>query len=319
MDLETFQSLPTEEVARLVREAGTKVCVFPTNGTRRWFMLEYGPEREEDFARAYFDAFKRRHIEIYQLLFDHGLDTVLLPFFGQYMVGRGEGYVQMAAEGLARLATQSDILDFFKAWEVRVRFYGDHRKFLRSTPYAHLSDLFDELTAKTLTHNRHRLFFGVFAHDPAETIAELTVQYYVENGRIPDKRTLVEMYYGEHVDSVDLFIGFSKLRAFDMPLLTTGTEDLYFTVSPSPYITERQLRDILYDHLYIRQGEADYSTLSPRDWTWMRDFYRANLENTLGVGVKRGTIWYPVPQVELPSELADSRDYLRSRGREEGL
>ena len=117
---------------------------------------------------------------------------------------------------------------------------------------------------------------------------------------IPDKRTLVELYYGEYVEPVDLFIGFSKFRAFDMPLLTTGTEDLYFTVSPSPYLTERQLRDILYDHLFTRPGDLDYSAMDGDDWARMNGFYRANLGNTLGVGIKRGEVWYPLPQVELP-------------------
>jgi len=300
VDIETFQRLPTEEVARLVGETGPKACVFPTNGTRRWFMLEHRPEREEDFAPAYLDAMRKRQIEIYQLFFDHGLDTVLTPFFGPYLMKRGAGYVQMAAEGLAQMVTHPDILDFYKAHEVRVRFYGDYRKFFEPTPYAHLSDLLDEAAGQTLAHNRHRLFLGVFAHDSAETIAELAVHYYVEHGHIPDKRTLIELYYGEYVEPVDLFIGFSKFRAFDMPLLTRGTEDLYFTVSPSPYLTERQLRDILYDHIFTRPGDVDYSAMDSDGWAWMSDFYRSNLGNTLGVGMKRQDAWYPLPQVKLP-------------------
>ena len=63
---------------------------------------------------------------------------------------------------------------------------------------------------------------------------------------------------------VELFIGFDKFTVFDMPLLTTGEEDLYFSVSPSPYMTIRQLRAILYDHLYVRRTpEPDYTTLQP--------------------------------------------------------
>ncbi len=306
MELETFQSLPVEEVARLVREAGPKACVFPTNGTRRWFMLEHSPAPMEDFVQAYLDVAGRRHIELYRLLFDHGLDMLLTPVFGLYHVERGEGYMQIAAEGLARLATHPDFLDFYKAYGVRVRFYGDYRRFFDPTPYAYISDLFDEATAQTLAHDRHRLFFGLFAHDATETVAELAVRYYVEHGRVPDKRALVEMYYGEYVEPVDLFIGFSKFRAFDMPLLTTGTEDLYFTVSPSPYLTERQLRGILYDHLYTRRGEQDYAAMDADDWAWMKGFYRANLERTLGVGTKHKEVWYPLPQVKLPTGFTES-------------
>ncbi|MDH5454395.1 MAG: hypothetical protein OEX14_13650, partial [Paracoccaceae bacterium] len=194
MDIETFRNLPTAEVARLVREAGSRVCVFPTKGTRRWFMLEHPSVQMEDFASAYLDAVTKRSIELYQLIFDHGLDTLLMPSFSPDVMARGEDYMQMAAEGLASLATHPDFLNFYKAYRVRVRFYGDYRKFFDPTPYAYLSDLFDEATARTMAHDRHRLFFGLFAHDPTEAIAELAVRHYVEHERVPDKRAQIEVY-----------------------------------------------------------------------------------------------------------------------------
>lgn len=306
MELEEFQRLSTEDVAWLIREAGPKVCVFPINGTRRWFMLEHPSVQMEDFTSAYLDAITRRLIELYQLIFDHGLNTLLTPSLSPDVMARGEGYMQMAAEGFARLATHPNFLDFYKAYRVRVRFYGDYRRFFDRTPYAYLSDLFDEVMAQTMAHDRHRLFFGLFAHDPTETIAEIAVRFYQKHGRPPDKCQIVEAYYGEYVEPVGLFIGFSKFRAFDMPLVTTGTEDLYFIVSPSPYLTARQLRDILYDHLYTRRGEPDYSAMDASDWTRMKDFYRANLENTLGVGANQGGVWYPLPQVQLPAGFTES-------------
>jgi tuberculosinol/isotuberculosinol synthase len=266
-------------------------------------MLEHPPVKDDDYVATYLDVSGRRHIELYQQLFDHGLDTLLTPVFGPDLLERGDDYMQVAAEGLSRLATHPDFREFYDAYGVCVRFYGDYRKFLAATPYANLSGLFDEVAARTAAHDRHRLFYGVCAGDAAEAIAQLAVGYHAKHGHVPDKRTLVELYYGEHMGSVDLFIGFDRFTAFDMPLVATGDEDLYFTVSPSPYLTEQQLRDILYDHLYARCGEEpDYSAVEPGDWALMRDFYRANLGRTLGVGGKgrRGRFWYPMPQVVLP-------------------
>lgn len=302
MDVETFRNLPLAEVARLVRACGQKVCVFPVNGTRRWFMLEYpGSEAE---VSVYCEVTSRRHIELCRLLFDHGVDTVLNPIFGPDLLQRGEAYAEMATEGLAFLATHPVFLTFYRDYQVRVRFYGDYREFFEPTPYGYLLDLFDTVMMQTGLHDRHRLFFGVCAHDATETIARLAVDSYKQRGRVPDRRTLIEMYYGEPVEPVDLFIGFDKFCVFDMPLLSTGNEDLYFTVSPSPYLSERQLRDILYDHLYSRRGgEADYAAMEPEDRRLMRDFYTANLDRTLGVGIKRGRIWYPLPQVEGPASF----------------
>jgi tuberculosinol/isotuberculosinol synthase len=304
MDAQTFQDLPVADVAQLVRSAGPKVCVFPINGTRRWFLIEHPQPEWGDFAAAYRDIASRRHIELYRLFFDHGVDTLLTPIFGPDLLERSETDAQVATEGLALLAAHPDFLEFYRAYQVRVRFYGDYRTFFASRPHAYLSDLFDKATAQTLPHSRHRLFFGVCAHDAPETIARLAVQFHAEQGRLPDKRALVEMYYGEYVEPVDLFIGFDRFCVFDMPLVTTGNEDLYFTVSPSPYLSERQLREILYDHLYSRRGgEPDYAAMEPGDWRLMRDFYQLNRDKTLGVGVKRGQIWYPLPQVELPSSF----------------
>jgi tuberculosinol/isotuberculosinol synthase len=303
LDAKTFRHLETTEVARMVRAAGPKVCVFPINGTRRWFMLEHAAEldREQDSVAAYLDIAGKRHVELYRLLFDHGVDTLLTPVFGPELLGRGEEYMHIAAAGLAQLATHPLFQAFYRDFRVRVRFYGDHRRFFSSTPYAHLSDLFDQVTAQTLEHDRCRLFFGVCAHDPVETVAELAVRYHAQHGSTPDRTTLVAQYYGEYVPPVDLFIGFDRFWAFDMPLVATGAEDLYFTVSPSPYLTEAQLRDILYDHLYARRGEEpDYASMETHEWIWMRQFYAANQGRTLGIGAKRAGFWVPLPQVVWP-------------------
>jgi len=300
LDIETFQRLSAQEVAAIVRAAGPKVCVFPINGTRRWFMLEHPPKEGEDPISRYLDMAGQRHVELYRLLFDHGLDTLLTPVFGPDLLERGEEYMQIAAEGLARLAADSHFLEFYHTYQVRVRFYGDYRNFFRATAYADLSDLLDEASSRTAQHERYRLFFGVCAQEAVGVIAELVVGYYIQHGHTPDSCTLVELYYGEPVSPVDLFIGFDKLCVFDMPLLATGNEDLYFTVSPSPYLNERQLRGILYDHLFARRGgEPDPSTVGPDDWAWMKRFYRANSERTLGVGrLGPGGFWFPLPQVE---------------------
>ncbi|MBN2004799.1 MAG: diterpene synthase, partial [Anaerolineae bacterium] len=197
MELQTFQNLPAEQVARLVRDAGTKVCVFPVKGTRRWFAMEHPTPTQEGYAGAYLDAIWREHRVVYGLLFEHGVETLLTPSFDLPLMERGSAYMRMAADGLAALTQSPDFLDFYDRYEVRVRFYGDYRAHLAETPYAYLTDLFDGLTARTFAHTRHRLFFGLFVHDTTETVAKLSVQYYQEHHTTPDKGTLIELYYGE--------------------------------------------------------------------------------------------------------------------------
>lgn len=309
MNQEEFQQLPVERVAQLVHSAGPKVCVFPINGTRRWFLLEHGLEKSGNLMSNYLDIAATRHVEIYQLLFSHGIGTLLAPIFGPDLMERDEQYVHMAADGLARLVQHPTFTQFYARSKVRVRFYGDYCEHFRGTPYAFLIELFHELEQQTAGNDAHRLFFGVFAHDASVTVGRIAVAYYLEHNTIPDKGTLIELYYGERVGPVDLFIGFDKPSVFDMPLVSTGNEDLYFTTSPSLYLTERQLRNILYDHLYSRrESETDYGLLEEEDWELMKEFYRLNIGNTLGVGVKhhRTGGWYPLPQVVLPTPFLTS-------------
>jgi tuberculosinol/isotuberculosinol synthase len=278
-----------------VHENGPKVCVFPINGTRRWFTLEYGGQEWVDPIQTYMDVAGRNHIALYRLFFDHGVDTLLTPAFGPDLLTRGDEYVRrVGGEGMARLAQHPDFLNFYDESGVRVHFYGDYHRLLKGTEFSHLPDLFDMAAERTRNNNQYRLFFGIFANDATQTIAEYAVHFFQQHGRIPEKGELIEMYYGEYVEPVDLFIGFDRFSAFDMPLLATGEEDLYFTVSPSLYMDQSQLRRILYDHLYTRRSpEPEYSELSPSDLQDLRDFYISRRERTLGTGKLLHGIWMP--------------------------
>lgn len=292
---EDFLQLPTAEVAALVKATGHKVCVFPVNGTRRWFMLEHAEKAAGDFFAAYMEASIQNHIELCSMLFDHGVETVLAPVFGRELMRRGDEYTQrVGIAGLARTATDEKYRQFFERYRVKVRFYGDYRDTLTGTPHEYVLQAMQEATEATRANSKYRLFFGVFADESTETIARLAVEHYLAEGAIPDKGSLVRKYYGEDVPPVSLFIGFDKFNVFDMPLLATGEEDLYFSVSPSPYMTVRQLRAILYDHLYTRRApEPDYATFSAAQLEGLRNYYRANKDYALGVGRLQFNLWFP--------------------------
>ncbi len=293
-DREKFTLLPTEEISKIISAGGPQVCVFPFNGTRRWFLLEHGRENHADPAQAYIDITSKRYIEMYQMLFEHGLDTVVAPVFGGEILNRGPEYMEQIGYSMSLLAEHPYFLSFYEKYNVRVHFYGDYRKELNGTPYAYLCDLFDNVTRKTLKNNKYRLFYGVFGTDATETIAKMSVEHHQHTGRTPTRHELIEMYYGEYIEKADIFIGFEKFSVFDYPLLNLGGESLYFTVAPSLYMSERQLRNILYDYVYLRQlQEPDYLKMPAEDFEIMRHFYGINREKTFGIGDVHGGIWYP--------------------------
>jgi tuberculosinol/isotuberculosinol synthase len=300
MDRDKFLNLPTEEIANLVRASGSKVVVFPINGTRRWFMLEYGHQDFEDPIAEYMDIAMQRHVEMYKLFFDHGIDTLITPVIGPEILATRNEYMQkIGGEGLARIVTHESFLSFYENYGVRVRFYGDYRKHFLNTSYEHLSDLFDSIADTTGQNKNYRLFFGAFADNLNATtaVAEIAVQHYKEQGKVPDRKTIVESYYGEYIDKANIFIGFDRLAAFDYPLINWGEEDLYFTVSPSLYLDKPQLRCILFDHLYTRRTpEREYETLTPEEYISIQKYYREKTDNVIGIGKLHNGFWIPIGQ-----------------------
>ncbi len=296
MERDSFLRLPVEEVAQIVKANGPTVCVFPINGTRRWFVLEYGSRITGDPIEAYKKAAIQRQLELCGMLFDHGVDTLVTPVLGPDLMERSNEYARrIGIDGLVRAATDAQFLDFYKERGVRVHFYGDYQEYLKNISYGQVVDLLHNLTRQTSLNRGCRLFYGVFAGDATQTVINLSVKHFKANGTVPNKRTLIEMYYGEYVDPVSFFIGFDKFTVFDMPLISTGEEDLYFSVSPSPYMTQTQLRAILYDHLYTRRtAEPDYKLLDPEHMKRIRDFYLSNQDIALGVGSLESGVWLPV-------------------------
>ena len=142
---ESFLQLPTAEVAALVRSTGHKVCVFPVNGTRRWFVLEHADKIKDDFIAAYMDESIKNHVELCEMLFRHGIETILAPVFGRELMQRGDEYTKrVGMDGLVRTATDQHYRGFFQKYNVKVRFYGDYRDVLSGTEYEYtLKSIFE--------------------------------------------------------------------------------------------------------------------------------------------------------------------------------
>jgi len=297
ISLPEFLKLSTSEVAKLVKASGSKVVVFPINGTRCWFMLEHGHKKFDNPIEAYTDIVIKKHIEIYKLFFEHGVDTLITPVIGAEVLETRDDYMEkIGAEGLASIATRTDFLSFYEEDKVRVNFYGDYRNALENTPYENIVTLFDDLTKKTKHHQNAKLFFGVFADERKadEHTAKFAVDYFQKKGEVPSRNMIVENYYGEYVEKADIFIGFDRLSVFDYPFLRWGGEDLYFTVAPSLYMNEKQLRMILHDHLYTRRvEEPDYLSLSAEAFGEIKKYYQENQNVVLGTGTLTSNIWLP--------------------------
>lgn len=289
--LERFLQLPPEEVADIVKNSGTKVCVFPFNGTRRWFLLEHSNELASQ-PEAYVETTIQGYVSTYKLLFEHGIETVLAPVFGKEILTRGEKYLSMIGDSMKLMAYHPKFNSLYDEYQVRVRFYGDYRKEFEPQ-FRHITEAFDTVTERTLQYGKHKLLYGVFATDATQDVAELSIEYYKAHHRIPTRNELVKMYYGEELEKADIFIGFEKFAAFDYPLLQWGNESLYFTIAPSLYMTQTLLRKILHDHIYHRPTvELDYDLLTEAERIALREYYHYQRDHAHGVGQMVDGIWY---------------------------
>lgn len=308
-DFAWFQSLDKREIAAIVRERGPKTAVFAAGGTTRWFILNYldGWPGDMSYWQGYLRQGGQQFLRIAQMFFDHGVRTLfthaIVP--GQ-LEGRDERYVRLAlTSGMERVATTPDFVRFYEENDVRVRFFGNYRRVLEGSEYKGALDRFDEAEDRTRANDRHLLYWGFNSQEDQITpILELAAQFYRDHGRAPNREDVVKLYYGETVEPVDIYVGFNRPRTSGlMPPLLEGRVDLYFTVGLSFDFSERQLRSILYDHLFARRGRhRDYTELPSGAFAEMQAYYRLNQGGVTGVGrrYEPGAIWHSTSQVHLP-------------------
>ena len=96
------------------------------------------------------DRSAANHRQLYRLLFEHGIHTLLTSLFGASLLQRGDTYVSIGLNyGLTQIARDAGFRQLFDELGVRVRFYGDYRRVFPQLGYGHLLDLLDEVTEAT--------------------------------------------------------------------------------------------------------------------------------------------------------------------------
>jgi adenosine tuberculosinyltransferase len=272
----------TQRVSRWVSTRPEPVVMgWPYNGTRRWYV---GYRLRNPGADDYLGILIRRQAELHRLIFAHGVSVILAPSFGAETLRRGEAYTRYALGGLARLPEDKVYRALIDSG-VRIRFYGDYERELAAAGLHTALEACLALNNANTAEDGPLLLIGLFADDPYPTIARLSVEFAGREGRPPGRAKLIEAYYGLSVPDLSLYLGFDQPEMFDVPLLTNGLEHLYVTLNPSPDLTERQLREILYDHLVTRRAPpVDYEALSPKAKRDLAEYTERRKGDTLGLG-----------------------------------
>ena len=279
LTLDEFLQLPTSQVAEMIR--GLTVG-FPIDGTRRWFLLHYPTVWN---VEEYKDLTGKRYVQEFAMLFDHGVETLLVPAFGGELLSRGQEYVREMMEGMTRLAQHPTFTDFYRDYNVRVRFYGDWRRQVKGLPGAEKLAAALEGCAATQHTGSRCLLYGLWADDILVSLVDDLAR--TRSAQAPVEFTrdaIVTRYYGEHVKPTDIYIGFGRPTVFDVPMLVTSQTDLYYTVVPSLDLDARLFRMIVWDHFVGRWTQQEWDGLSARDFKALEAFYEVHHDTVLGLG-----------------------------------
>lgn len=287
LKLDEFLRLPTPRVAEMIRGL---TMGFPIDGTRRWFLLNHPNVWN---VEEYKQLTARRYTQVFAMLFDHGVETILVPAFGGELMNRGKEYVREMMEGIAGLAQSPTYTEFYHDYNVRVRFYGDWRRQVKDLPGSLvLTSALDTCAATQHTGSR-RILYGLWADDMLVSIVDDLARSRTEPAEFT-RQAIVARYYGEYIQPTDIYIGFGRPTVFDVPMLVTSQTDLYYTVAPSLNLDARLFRMIVWDHFVGRWTQQEWDGLTETDLAALKAYYTSQQESVLGLGeVDPATgVWY---------------------------
>ncbi|MGB8648964.1 MAG: hypothetical protein WCF84_27255 [Anaerolineae bacterium] len=300
MERETFLKLATPEIAHLVQNQGyPRLGVFVPDGSRRLVMaLTDAEPGTEEFYRLCATFPAQYLLSSLQVFFDHGLDILLVPILSRSVLNRGGDYQAFTALiGLELLFHSSTWLDFYDAYDIRVRVYGDPDR-LDTTAAAPARPWIREVCAQTASHQKHTLYFAI-GESPylAEDVAEQGIRFYQQYGRIPTRAEQIQQYYGAVLPPADFFIMTSKFSGMGaLPrFLVSGDTEIYFSPGAGSLgINARTYREILFDLLFERSGlRQGTAPMAPQDRRALRTFYEKNADQVIGLGHRIGSVWVP--------------------------
>ena len=269
--LSEWLQLDDRVISRIVAQRVSTAVIY-LNGTRRWFLSQ--SKRWDDYAKVTGLA----HRQLCQLLYDHGIQTLIQPLLGYDLLERGPDYVKMVVEqGLGEL-TKPAYRNWYHQAEIRVTFYGNWSDILDKMGYSEVKHLL-QLVAETSVYDDHKLLCGAFADEGLDNIVSMAKE-------VSQGEELLNRYYGQPVGPVDLIIGSGQPAIWDLPLLDVNKASLYFLQAPTFCLSRETLRQILYDHLYQRINDDElYDNLPAQAWR------RAEV---LGIGRRTEKGWQAV-------------------------
>jgi len=310
--LEDFLSLEDKEVADLVIKRGKpKVVVLVPDNTRRTGIIFWKMKPDStNFEAELFVKLSALYMKIIRTIFAHGIETLFIPGLTHGNLQRGKKYVDSNINHATALILQSnEWIDFYEEHGIKVKLYGN-LEYIKSLGYPQVIEWRKEVESKTAHHREHRLFWGYACSCSLETLRliDMSIDFYKKYGRYPTRKEKIKLYYGEHINDVDIFIRPGEIRDSDcQPPLISGKAQMYFPLCPLTELKEDFFRKILYDFLYCRMitfSKKKYadSDIKEVEIETLRRYLTTNKDVIIGLGERLGKFWIPTCQIKTPSQ-----------------
>jgi undecaprenyl diphosphate synthase len=309
-----FLQLSAAQISELVKKLGKpKVGVFMPDGSRRSaiFFLGLKPG-DNDFEKKYIKVNGKKFLDDVKLIFQHGLNTLMVPTLKHENFDRDKKTVDAIIEyAIKSILVSKEWLDFYDEYKIKVTVYGDY-EYIKSKGYPEVIDWIKEVEDLTKNNTKHKLFHGIACSNRYEhlRLMDLAIDFYHKHKRKPTEKEKIQLYYRDVVDDVDFLIRATEIRDSDLqpPIISGKRTQMYFLVAPDFIsFSEDVYKNILYDLLYCRSqvlGRKMYQRkdLENINLNYIKNYYLNNRSEVVGLGEKFGPFWVPEINIIMPEK-----------------
>ncbi len=300
--IDSFLAASSQEIVSYIKEKGRpRLGVFVPDGSRR-LVLSFTNAIPDtpDFYQLCATLPAQHLLSSLKVFFEHGLETLLVPILSRSVLNRGNNYRQLTAlTGLRLLFTDPEWLDFYTAYEIQVRIYGD-LNYLVETECEPALSWINHVCKKTASFQKHTLYLAI-GESPNlnEDVAAMTVAFYKEHGRTPTHQEQIQVYYGQKLPMADFFIMTSKmsgLGALPHFLIHSDTELYFLPTAGSIGLNTVTYRMVLYDMLFERNSPLSnyaHRGMKAKERVALKKYYMQEAQTIIGLGNRIGEIWVP--------------------------
>ena len=305
MSHDDFLQLCSEDVSKILSPKQLSISLL-INGTRRAFIAENfsTPPTSLSYLEDWLHYSLVHTARLLRMLADNGIHRVFLPTYSEdQTTGRHDKAHAILLKGIKGLTQYPELVSAYREYEFEMRFYGD----MSYLP----EEVVAEIESPPQYHSgtpKHFVYFGIDGGNPHEYLLKLAYMFSMANNRPPTRKDIMKMYYGtSDIKPLDILIAFNRIYArLGIPPYLDGRDRIYATPVSPLKLTEKALREILYDYVFNTQDPSrQYTDIHPNEIRRLRQFYDANRDTVIGLTQRYEDLVYPLPTVNWPDDMND--------------